>query len=175
MIKTNWIHYKNTNVKVILLHCILKCNEKYSDNFATSIKDIEAETGIQYQIVIDSLYFLRDIGEISTVGTKASLFITVKMCEYKKPIDIIKEFPSRLEAIQMKHSGLNHIEILESWSLKIESDNNDFNSWKSQQLFATLERYYSSWQKNIAKEKSKPKSRYEMVRQSNNDDEFVTF
>lgn len=175
MIKTTWVHYKNSNVKLVFLHCILKCNEKNTDNFNTSISQIENETGIQYQIVIDSLKFLREIKELDIVGTKASLFITVKMLEYKTPIQIVKEYPARLEAIQMKYSNQNHIEILESWSLKLEAEKNDFNIWKSQQLFASLDRFYSFWVKNKQKESSKPKSRYDMIKQDNNKKEIAKF
>jgi len=175
MIKTTWQHYKNTNCKVILLHCILKCDEKNSDNFQTSVSDIEKETGIQYQLVIDNLQFLREIKELEITGTKGNLLITVNQCKYAKPSEIIKNNQVWLELIQIKFASLPHDEVIESWSLKIEADKPDFNAWSSRQLFASLERFYGYWGKYDKEKTTKPKSRYEMMKQDNSDKPFVKF
>ena len=82
----DWEWYKNTNTKVVFLHCLLKANWKESKyqgviiprgSFATGRKKLAKELGLTEQQIRTTLEHLKSTNEITITSTNRFSIITI--------------------------------------------------------------------------------------------------
>ena len=82
----DWEWYKNTNTKVVFLHCLLKANWKESKyqgvviprgSFATGRKKLAKELGLTEQQIRTTLEHLKSTNEITITSTNQFSIITI--------------------------------------------------------------------------------------------------
>lgn len=84
---TEWEWYKDTTVKILFLHCLLRANREDKNwqgkiikkgSFVTSYEKLSFETGLTYKQVRLALDKLKRTGEVAHEGQTSYSIITVK-------------------------------------------------------------------------------------------------